>query len=180
MAQRDFRQMSLVDPFCTLRPQRGEHLEALSRSIDWKAIHELLNGIYASPEGADLIRTARFTSAYVHDSVEFKPLVCGDEDAAYADKAYASQEHRDFLAEQGIRGSVMHKAARGKPLKSWQTWYNKAVAPIRAGVERLFARMKTDHGFTRARYFNRKRNACGFFLLCAAMNIARMASLRAA
>jgi IS5 family transposase len=47
-------------------------------------------------------------------------------------------------------------------------------------VERIFARMKVRHGFTRARYFSLSRNACGFFLLCTAMNIARMASLRAA
>jgi IS5 family transposase len=54
------------------------------------------------------------------------------------------------------------------------------VAPIRAGVERIFARMKTHCGFIRVRYFSRKRNARGFYLLCAALNIARMASPRAA
>jgi transposase, IS5 family len=131
-------------------------------------------------EGTDLIRAATYTSADVHDSVEFKKLVSGDEEAAYADKAYPSKEHRAFLAEKGIEDGIMYKAARGNPLKNWQVWFNKAVAPIRAGVERLFARMKVRHGFTRARYFGLKRNACGFFLLCTAMNIARMASLQAA
>lgn len=131
-------------------------------------------------EGTDLIRAATFTSADVHDSVEFKNLVSGDEEAAYADKGYPSEEHRAFLAEKGIKDGIMHKAVRGKPLKNWQIWFNKAVAPIRAGVERIFARMKVRHGFTRARYFGLKRNACGFFLLCTAMNIARMASLQAA
>jgi hypothetical protein len=47
-------------------------------------------------------------------------------------------------------------------------------------VERIFARMKTHCGFVRARHFSRKRNACGFYLPCAAMNIARTASPRAA
>jgi transposase, IS5 family len=319
MARRDFRQMSLADQFYNIRPKRGEHLEALSKCINWAAIQKRLDEIYASTEGAasypilcyvrimllqqwyglsdreaelsiedslcfrrfagipleqsvpdhtriwafrqklaelgldkalfeeiarqieaqglfvkkgtlidativkaaakpakgddgalsdvdpeagwtkkngvstygykghigvdegtDLIRTASFTSADVHDSVEFKGLVSGDEDAVYADKAYASQEHRAFLAEKGIRDGIMHKAARGKPLKNWQIWFNKAAAPIRAGVERIFARMKTRHGFIRTRYFSRKRNACGFYLLCTAMNIARLASLRAA
>jgi IS5 family transposase len=131
-------------------------------------------------EGTDLIRRATFTSADVHDSVAFKNLVSGDEETVYGDKAYPSEEHRVFLAEKGIKDGLMHKAARGKPLKNWQVWFNKTVAPIRAGVERIFARMKVRHGFTRARYFSLSRNACGFFLLCTAMNIARMASLRAA
>jgi IS5 family transposase len=131
-------------------------------------------------EGTDLIRAATFTRADVHDSVEFENLVIGDEDAVYADKGYPSEEHRAFLAEKGVKDGIMYKAARGKPLKDWQVWFNKAVAPIRAGVERIFARMKVGHGFTRARYFGLARNACGFYLLCAAMNIAGMASLRAA
>ncbi len=319
MARRDFRQMSLVDQFYNIRPKRSEHLDALSKCIDWSAIQKLLDGIYASAEGAasypllcyirilllqqwyglsdreaelsvedslsfrhfagipleekvpdhtriwafrqklaelgldeklfeeinrqieaqglfvkkgtlidstiipaaakapkgddgalsdvdpqagwtrkngvstygykghagvdegtDLIRRATFTSADVHDSVAFKNLVSGDEEAVYGDKAYPSEEHRAFLAEKGIKDGLMHKAARGKPLKNWQVWFNKSVAPIRAGVERIFARMKVRHGFTRARYFSLRRNACGFFLLCTAMNIARMASLRAA
>lgn len=319
MARRNFRQMSLVEQFYNIRPKRSEHLEALSECIDWGAVQRLLDGIYASIEGAasypvlcyvrimlvqqwyslsdreaeisvedslsfrrfvgipleetvpdhtriwafrqklaelgldkklfeeinrqieargllvkkgtlidativkaaakaprgddgalsdvdpeagwtkkngvstygykghigvdegtDLIRTATFTSADVHDSVEFKKLVAGDEAAAYADKGYPSQEHRAFLAGKGIADRIMHKASRGKPLKNWQIWFNKAVAPIRAGVERIFARMKVQHGFARARYFGLKRNACGFFLLCTAMNIARAASLRAA
>jgi IS5 family transposase len=319
MAQRDFRQMSLVDQFYNIRPKRSEHLDALAKCIDWAAILKLLNSIYASTEGAasypipcyvrilllqqwyglsdreaelaiedslsfrrftgipleekvpdhtriwafrqklaelgldeklleeinrqieaqglfvkkgtlidatiikaaakapkgddgalsdvdpeagwtkkngvstygdkghigvdegtDLIRRATFTSADVHDSVEFKNLVSGGEEAAYADKGYPSEEHRAFLAEKGIKDGIMYKAARGKPLKDWQVWFNKTVAPIRAGVERIFARMKVRYGFTRARYFGLKRNACGFYLLCTAMNIARMASLHAA
>jgi len=131
-------------------------------------------------EGSGIIRAATFTGADVHDSVEFKNLVMGDEAAAYADKGYPSEEHRAFLAGKGIVDGIMYKAARGKPLKSWQIWFNRAVAPIRAGVERIFARMKVHHGFTRACYLGIKRNACGFFLLCTAMNIARAASLRAA
>lgn len=319
MARRNFQQMSLVDQFYNIRPKRCEHLDALSKCIDWAAVQKLLGVIYGSAEGAasypilcyvrilllqqwyglsdreaelsvedslsfrrfagipleekvpdhtriwafrqklaelgldkalfeeinrqieaqgllvkkgtlidativkaaakapkgddgalsdvdpeagwtkkngvstygykghigvdegtDLIRSASFTSADVHDSVEFEKLVSGDEAAAYADKAYPSEEHRAFLAEKGIADRIMYKAARNKPLKDWQIWFNKTVAPIRAGVERIFARMKVGHGFTRARYFGLKRNACGFYLLCTAMNLARVASLRAA
>ena len=318
MARRNFRQMSLVDQFYNIRPKRCEHLEALSKCIEWAALQKLLDPIYSSVEGAasypvlcyvrilllqqwyglsdreaelsvedslsfrrfvgipleekvpdhtriwafrqvlaeygldkqlfeeinrqieaqgllvkkgtlidatvipaaakppkgndgalsdvdpeagwtqkngvstygykghagvdegsGIGRAATFTSADVHDSVEFKNLVLGDEAAVYADKGYPSEDHRAFLAGKGIADGIMHKAVRGKPLKNWQVWFNRAVAPIRAGVERTFARMKVHHGFTRARYFGLARNACGFFLLLTAMNIARAASLRA-
>jgi IS5 family transposase len=69
-------------------------------------------------EGTDLIRAATFTSADVHDSLEFKNLVSGDEHAVYADKGYPSEEHRAFLAKKGVKDGVMYKAVRGKPLKS--------------------------------------------------------------
>jgi|SRR5208282_6407563 len=52
MARRDFRQMSLVDQFYNIRPKRSEHLEALSKCIDWACVQKLLDAIYASVEGA--------------------------------------------------------------------------------------------------------------------------------
>jgi IS5 family transposase len=107
-------------------------------------------------------------------------LVSSHEEVTYADEGYPNRRHQDFFVEKGIKGVIMYEAARGKPLKDWQIWIDKAVEPVRAGVERIFARMKVRHGFTRARYFRLKRNARGFFLLCTAMNIARIASLKAA
>jgi hypothetical protein len=52
MAQRNFRQMSLVDQFYNIRPKRCEHLDALSKCIDWGAIQKRLDAIHASAEGA--------------------------------------------------------------------------------------------------------------------------------
>ena len=67
----------------------------------------------------------------------------------------------------------MYRAARNTPLKSWQTWFNKAVAGIRAGVERRFAVMKRHYGFRRVRYIGLQRNACHLQLLCTAINLKR-------
>jgi IS5 family transposase len=78
-------------------------------------------------------------------------LIRGDENAVYGDKAYASQGLRDRLADAGIADGLMYKAARNKPLKPWQTWFNKAVAAIRAAVERRFGIMKRGYGFRRVR-----------------------------
>jgi len=52
MARRNFQQMSLVDQFYNIRPKRCQHLDAISECLDWAAILKLLDGIYASLEGA--------------------------------------------------------------------------------------------------------------------------------
>jgi IS5 family transposase len=127
----------------------------------------------AVDEGSNLIRDALLTSADLHDSQAAIELIQGDEAAVYADKAYGSQNLRNQLAQAGIHDGLMYKAARNKPLKRWQKWFNKAVAPIRAGVERGFATMKRHYGFTQVRYLGLVRNACALHLMCTAINLRR-------
>ena len=101
-------------------------------------------------------------------------LIQGDERAVYGDKAYASEALRTRkLAAAGIEDRVMYRAALDTPMKSWQSWFNKAVAGIRAGVERRFAVMKRHYGFRRVRYLGLLRNACHLQLLCTAINLKR-------
>ena len=104
-------------------------------------------------------------------------MIRGDEHAVYGDKAYASQGLRDRLADAGINDGLMYKAARNKPLKPWQSWFNKAVAAIRAAVERRFGIMKLGYGFRRVRYIGLVRNACHLHLLCTAINLKRALAL---
>ena len=110
-----------------------------------------------------MVRAAVMTPADVHDSVPADGLVQGDERAVYADKAYDGERRRAGLRERGIEPRIMHKARRNRPLKPWQMAFNKAVAPIRAGVERLFATMKRTYGHRRVRYLGvaRRRPAAG-------------------
>lgn len=125
-------------------------------------------------QGSDLIRKALLSSADLHDSQPAPRLIQGDEKAVYGDKAYDSQALRELLAEAGIADGLMHKAARNRPLKHHEKWFNKAVAPIRAAVERRFAVMKRWYGFTQVRYLGLDRNACALQLLCAAINLRRL------
>jgi transposase, IS5 family len=124
-------------------------------------------------QDTDLIRKTAFTSADVHDSVPADSLISGDEAAAYGDKAYDSKERRERLQEAGIEPRLMYKAARNRPLKSWQEWFNKAVSPIRSGVERPFGRMKGPYGYVRVRFRGLARNHCDFNLMALAMNLRR-------
>jgi IS5 family transposase len=131
----------------------------------------------AVDEGSGLVREAVMTPADVHDSVPADDLVQGDEQAVYADKAYDSEARRAGLRERGIEPRIMHKARRNRPLKAWQTWFNKAVAPVRAGVERLFATMKRAYGYRQVRYLGLARNDVQLQALCAAINLRRALAL---
>jgi IS5 family transposase len=71
----------------------------------------------------------------------------------------------------------MYQARRNRPLKPWQTWFNKAVAPVRAGVERVFGTMKRAYGHRRARYRGLARNGVHLQALCAAINLRRALAL---
>jgi len=126
-----------------------------------------------------LIRDAILTSADLHDSMVGASLVQGDEAAVYADKGYDSQKFRDALAKAGIKDGVMHKARRNAPLKNWQKWFNKAVSPIRSGVERGFAIMKRYYGYRQVRYIGLARNRCHLNLMCAAINLRRAIAVAA-
>src|SRR5919199_521486 len=112
----------------------------------------------AVDEGSGIVRRATMTLADVHDSVPAGELVQGDERAVYADKAYDSEARRRGLRERGIEPRIMYQARRNRPLKAWQTWFNKAVAPVRAGVERPFGTMKRAYGYRRVRYLRPARH----------------------
>jgi transposase, IS5 family len=131
----------------------------------------------AVDEGSGIVRTATMTSADVHDSVMGDGLVQGDEQAVYADKAYDSEERRAGLRERGIEPRIMYQARRNRPLKPWQTWFNRAVAPVRAGVERVFGTMKRAYGYRRARYRGLARNGVQLQALCVAINLRRALAL---
>jgi transposase, IS5 family len=131
----------------------------------------------AVDEGSGLVRRATMTPADVHDSVPADDLVQGDEQAVYADKAYDSEQRRADLRARSIEPRIMHKARRNRSLKPWQVAFNKAVAPIRAGVERLFGTVKRAYGYRRVRYLGLARNDVQLQAMCAAINLRRALAL---
>jgi IS5 family transposase len=131
----------------------------------------------AVDEGSGIVRAVTTTAADVHDSVPADGLVQGDEAAVYADKAYDSEARRADLRARGIEPRIMYQARRNRPLKSWQVWFNKAVAPVRAGVERLFGTMKRVYGYRRVRYLGLARNDVQLQAICTAINLRRALAL---
>ena len=93
-------------------------------------------------EGTNLVRDVSFTLAALNDTLALPSLVQGDEAAAYADRAYDSAA----LAEAGVKNRFMHRARRNRPLRPWQRWHNRALSPIRSGIERIFWHLEAQLG----------------------------------
>ena len=170
----------------TPRPPRGEEDEAQDPDARFAA-REGRPGVsygYKAHIGVDcgtrLIRSALVTPANVNETVVADELIRLDEKAVYADKAYAKRERRLRLTAHGIVDGIMHKSWGGGPkLTPWQRRRNRAIAPIRAEVETVFAVLKRRMGYVRARYVGLVKNTAHFLLLAIAYNMRRAAAIAA-
>jgi IS5 family transposase len=125
-----------------------------------------------------LIRRLDLTPANVNDTVVADGLVCGDERAVYADKAYAKRARRHWLASLGIKPRILHKSWGGGPaLTHWQQRHNALISPIRAQVEGVFATLKRWMGLARMRYKGLAKNRSHLFLIALAYNMKRSLKL---
>jgi IS5 family transposase len=132
----------------------------------------------AVDHGSRLIRRLELTPANVNDTVPADALVCGDEQAVYADKAYAKRDRRLWLRSLGIKPRIMHKSwGGGPPLSRWQKRYNQLITPIRSQVEGIFATLKRWMGMTRLRYKGLAKNRSHWFLVVLAHNMNRALKL---
>jgi IS5 family transposase len=123
-----------------------------------------------------IIRRLILTPGNINESQVADALICGDEKAAYADKAYDSHARRRSLKQKGIRNGIMRRGHPRRPLTPADIRRNKRISKLRAPIEPLFSLIKNVYGFTRARYRGLKRNACAFQLAATAMNLKRWAS----
>lgn len=136
----------------------------------------------AADQGSDLIRKGLLTGAKTNDSEKGDELICGDEQAVYADKGYDSGPRRRLLARHGIEDGIMRRAAWGTardPLPEL-TARNRRLAPIRAPIERIIAVVKRRYGLWRARYRSLPRNQLHLSLACISANLRRALVLQAA
>ncbi len=131
-------------------------------------------------EGSGLIRRAELTSAKINDTLAADSLVCGDERAVYADKAYEHQERRRRLKAAGIKDRIMHRSHKHQArLPHWQAVRNRLISPIRSAVERVFGTFKRSYGYRRVRYRGLRANLLELRLLCIAFNLRKAEALSA-
>ncbi len=125
-----------------------------------------------------LIKSTDFTSGNVHDSNCFTELLEGDESAVYADSAYCSEKHNQWLSERGIENRLTKRAYRNRPLSDVDKRFNRSHSGVRSTVERVFGTLKQHYAMGKARYLGLVRNAMRFQLMCVAHNIKRGVSLK--
>jgi IS5 family transposase len=125
-----------------------------------------------------LIRRVVLTPANVNDTVPADALVCGDERAVYADRAYAKRDRRAWLTSLRIKPRIMHKSwGGGPPLTVHQKRHNGLIAVARAEVEGVFATLKRWFGYRCVRYRGLQKNESHLNLLALAYNMKRSLKL---
>lgn len=131
-------------------------------------------------KGSGLIRRAELTSAKINESQVADSLICGDERAVYADKAYEHKDRRRRLKAAGVKDRIMHRSHKHQAgLPHWQRVRNKLISPIRSAIERTFGTFKRSYGYRRVRYRGERANLLQLRLLCIAFNLRRADTLLA-
>ena len=85
------------------------------------------------------IEAIAYSAGNVHDSNHFTTLLEGNELAAYADSAYQSQAHTDWLSERGIENRLIKSAYRNRPLSKVEKRFNQTHAGVMGANMQEFA-----------------------------------------
>ncbi len=108
------------------------------------------------------IKATDFTSGSVHGSNRFTDPLDGDESATYADSAYCSKKHDDWLSENGIENRLTRRTYRNPPLITEDKYCNQTHSGVRSAVEHVFGVLKQHYGMAKARYLGIDRNRTRF------------------
>jgi IS5 family transposase len=128
-------------------------------------------------KGSRILRQLLLTPANVNESAVADDLVCGDEAAVYADKAYDSHARSLWLESLGIANAIMRRGHPSRPLTKAEHARNATIAKTRGAIEPIFALFKNVCRMARARYRGLQRNACAFHLAAVAINLKRWAAI---
>jgi IS5 family transposase len=121
-----------------------------------------------------IVRRVILTPANINETSCADALICGDERAVYADKAYDSKARRAALKARGIHNRIMRRWHWSWPPPGrWVQRRNTLLVTRRAPIEPLFALLKNVYRFARARYRGLGRNAAALHLAVTAMNVKR-------
>lgn len=125
-------------------------------------------------EGSGIVRRAVFTPARTSDSETAEDLICGDEAAVYADKAYENKHRRARLKAKGIKDRIMHRRHKHiAELPPWQQVRNALISRRRAPVEATFSALKRLYGLARTRCHSLARNQTAALAALTVYNLRR-------
>ena len=133
---------------------------------------------HANVDEDGFIKATAFTAGNVYDSNHFTDLLSGKETEVYADSAYKSKKHDDWLEDHYVNNKVVDRAYRNTPLTPAQKKKNQRNSGTRCTVERVFGVLKLHYGMGQARYLELARNNIRFGVMCLAYNLRRGANIK--
>ena len=134
--------------------------------------------LHANSDEDGFVHKYSCTPANVHDSKEFKNLLTGKEEQVYADSAYKSRIHDQYLYEAAIDNQIHERAYRNKPLSKEQKRANTWRSQVRNRVESVFGILKLHYRAGKARHLGLKQltTSVGFALM--AYNLKRAVKIQ--
>jgi IS5 family transposase len=129
-----------VDPDATWLKKGNKSYFGYKGFVTTDSTHGAIHRVYVKPAHVSEMRSLEAALGDVRP------------EKLYADKGYASAANRDLLRSRGVRGGLMYKAARGRPLTPWQKRANKLISKSRYIVEQGFGTLKRRFCFARASY----------------------------
>ena len=72
----------------------------------------------------------------------FESALSGDEDWAFADKAYDSKKNHKILERKGVGNGILIKGTRKRVLTTVEKRCNRILSKLRSPVERVFGTLK--------------------------------------
>ena len=124
------------------------------------------------------VKATSYTAGNVHDADCFTELLSSKESSVYADSAYQSKAHRQWLIDRKIDNRIIKRAYRNRPLTQQEKQFNWQHFGVRCTVERVFGVLKQHYGLAKARYLGVRRNQVRCALICVAHNIKRGVSIQ--
>lgn len=129
-------------------------------------------------QGSGLIRRVVTTAANVNDTVEADRLICGDEGAVLADRAYHTKARELSLKERGIKARLMRRANKHqRRLPPRLKRFNRLIARQRCAVETTFATLKNRMGLSAICYRGLAKAAAQVLIAAIAFNMRRWVAL---
>lgn len=157
------------------KPPKRRGKDSSDREARWTTKNQQSTHGYkvhiGSDHGSDIVRSVKVTPANVHDSKVCDELICGDEQAVFADKAYHSEARSHRLRAAGQLNGILRRAKRNHPLSELEQQFNRLASKFRSPVERIFADWKQHRNLRRMRYYGLEKNQHHLYLMALAHNM---------
>lgn len=144
----------LVDPDVAYTSRKGKAQEGMK-------VHLSMD------HGSGLIEEITLTPITTHDHQVFEELIPTQTNVVYADKAYDSEAHDQYLKQHNKRSGILRKGCRYRPLTAKEHQRNSVLARIRSTIEPKINDLKRWCHLQKLRYFTLQRNLIQ--VVCAAI-----------